>query len=133
MPAGAGPSAPGTASAWDLWAAEWRREKSSSSAQFGSGCKKQVSNWSWDACTRAGGCRHQGGHKGVHARGRSIAHGVGTVCAAMVSGGIACLPFRRGDLPGFLMLGYIRATQWAGEPARIIPGGWDWSVGLLVP
>lgn len=65
----------------------------------------------------------------MHARDRSIADGVDTMCMTMGGSGIACLPFRKGDhVPDFLMLGYITAryitaTWW----------GWERLVALLVP
>lgn len=136
LPAWAGCSAPGTASARALPAAEQRR-----------GAIRQLSlarlrlqgaaasDWSWGACTGAGGlqaARRAGGC--VHARDRSIAHGVGTACVARVGRGMACLPFRKGDyVPEFLMLGYITAVRWGWGHVSILPGGWGTSVGLSAP
>lgn len=93
LPAWAGRSAAGTASAWALPAAERRRGaiRQLCSVRL---CLRgaAVSEWSCGACAGAGGLQAARGAWGVHARDRSIAHGVGTVCMAM-----ACLPFRKGD------------------------------------
>lgn len=93
-----------------------------------------MSNCSWSACPKTGGLQAPGRAQGVHARDGGIAHGVGTVCMAMVGGSVACLPFSKGDhVLKFLMLGYITAAWWGWGTHQHPPGGLGSSVELLVP
>ena len=110
-------------------------EPSGSSAPFGSGLQgAAASGWSWGVCIRAGGCRHHEGHRGMGARGRSIAHGMGTTCTPVAGRGMVCRHLERGIVfPSSCCWGTSQLLGGAGGPTSILPGGWGSSVGLLVP